>query len=236
MRGKIKIICLALIITGVLGFYSQPAQAGFFDWVSSSWSKIKSVFIKEQIQETLPAFISEPLEEISSPEGKTQEITEGVQPDITAEAPKETVKETPVITYKDNPEQEKIIQDLKKQITELKEQIKELEQQIKELSNKLLGLKGEKGEKGDKGEKGEQGLRGEKGELPEGRWHKYCLDDGKLEDFEDAEKIKHFWGMEGIEWEGWSGEDIIKKVYNLGDKDVCEDWLSGQWIYLWVKD
>ncbi|MBI2624773.1 MAG: hypothetical protein HYW70_00315 [Candidatus Nealsonbacteria bacterium] len=135
MKEKIKKISLILIIIGGLfSFYAQPTQAGFFDWLS--WNRVKTIFIKEQIRESLPASISEPIKEIPSlgetiqetPVSETKETLEEIQPGVTSRI---AVPEK--IIYKDNPEQAITIQNLKNQIASLQNQIKNLEQQIEDL-------------------------------------------------------------------------------------------------------
>lgn len=115
-KGFIQIPLLILIIGGLL-FIAQPTQAGFFDWFS--WSKVKSIFIREQTQEMLPASVSEPIKEIEKepaeiPEAEisgknlleyptrptpqtceTKTITKEVQKEVIKEVPKE------VVIYKD---------------------------------------------------------------------------------------------------------------------------------------
>lgn len=132
---------LILTIVGLL-FVAQPTQAGFFDWFS--WAKVKTIFIKEQIQESLPASVSEPIKETTSPgetiqetpELKTQETPGEIQPGATLEsiAPEKVI-------YKDNSEQEITIQNLRNQIASLQNQIKSLEKQIGDLLSKSPGIK-----------------------------------------------------------------------------------------------
>jgi len=117
-----KKICLVLIIVGLLGFYTQPTQAGFFDWFS--WPKIKSFFIVERVGEQLPASVSEPIEEILPSEEEFREIPEEILPKITSET-----------------SQELTIQNLKNQIASFKNQIKSLKKQIEDLLAKSPEIK-----------------------------------------------------------------------------------------------
>ncbi len=128
MKEKINKIVLSLIIVGLFTFYAQPVQASFFDWFFSTWSKVRSIFIKESFQERSPASVSEITEEPSSSEEPFQETIKGsqeeAQPDITPKASEET-----------------IIQNLKNQIVVFQNKIKKLEKQIEDLLTKSTEIK-----------------------------------------------------------------------------------------------